>query len=447
MATSAGNFDLGFDLDDCVFEEVKTEEKDEFLLPSTSKKRRFAEVSSEDINELLKEAENKNTKKKTESDLRLIRVFISETCPDLKETELEYIEDATLSDILCKFFTVAKKQDGGEYEPATIRGIMASVERHILAKTGKKISCNQQFAKVQDVMKSKMKMLKRSGKGNLPNRASPLTDEDIEKLWRSGQLGMENPRSITNTLWWFNTLHFGMRTVTPHHQMRWGDVQLKTDSDGQRFLAFNERSTKTRTGVNVKKDAHESAIAYENTDDPNRCPVELYIKYESLRPDTARSPDSPFYLAYNTRRGIPKQGEMWFKNQPIGINTIGSLMKNMAAAANVSGDDKKISNHTARKTLVQKLCDHDIEPNKIVQVSGHRNLQSINSYATLSQKQHQNISQILNSTVMQAATEFREARASREPRQESTRPTQQRQQPAVHFQGAVYGGVFNFNFN
>ena len=38
------------------------------------------------------------------------------------------------------------------------------------------------------------------------------------------------------------------------------------------------------------------------------------------------------------------------------------------------------TNHTSRKTLVQKLQDSDVLPNQIIQITGHKNLQSINNY-------------------------------------------------------------------
>ena len=92
--------------------------------------------------------------------------------------------------------------------------------------------------RVQDVLNSKLKTLKKSGKGNLPNKTDPFGDDDVEKLWSSGQLGTQTPKSILNSLWWNNTLHFGMRSVAPHRATCWGDVQLKTDANGRRYLEY-----------------------------------------------------------------------------------------------------------------------------------------------------------------------------------------------------------------
>ena len=50
------------------------------------------------------------------------------------------------------------------------------------------------------------------------------------------------------------------------------------------------------------------------------------------------------------------------------------------------------TNHAGRKTLVQKLQDNDALPNQIIQITGHKNLQSINNYSSLRERQIENIS-------------------------------------------------------
>ena len=49
-------------------------------------------------------------------------------------------------------------------------------------------------------------------------------------------------------------------------------------------------------------------------------------------------------------------------------------------------------------TLLQKLQDNDVLPNQIVQITGHKNRQSINNYSSLRERQMENILKILSST-------------------------------------------------
>ena len=65
-----------------------------------------------------------------------------------------------------------------------------------------------------------MKHLKKEGKGNRPFEAEPLDDEDIDALYDKGLLGSATPDTLISTLWLNNCIHFGMRTVSEHYELR-----------------------------------------------------------------------------------------------------------------------------------------------------------------------------------------------------------------------------------
>ncbi|KAJ8313825.1 hypothetical protein KUTeg_008386 [Tegillarca granosa] len=87
-------------------------------------------------------------------------------------------------------------------------------------------------------------------------------------------------------------------------------------------------------------------------------------------------PDSPFFLSVNAHG---KPGSTWFKSQPLGVNKVYSIMKDMKIGSGLQ-TDKNLTNYSARNHLVQKLCDSGVPPNKIVQVTGHKNVNSLNNY-------------------------------------------------------------------
>ena len=78
----------------------------------------------------------------------------------------------------------------------------------------------------------------------------------------------------------------------------------------------------------------------------------------------------------------------------MGVNKIKSLMKTMAEKAGL--DAKNLTNHSGRKRMIQKLNDEGVPPTHIMQISGHKNVQSLNNYSTLSERQQKNISNILS---------------------------------------------------
>ena len=159
-------------------------------------------------------------------------------------------------------------------------------------------------------------------------------------------------------------------------------------------------------------------------------------------------PDSTFYLAVNyfikSEGELKSEGSKWCKSQPMGVNKLNSLMKEMTETAGISVK----TNHSGGETLVQRLQDNDVPPNHIVQITGHKNLLSINNYSSLRERQIKNISKILSSSsstmnaVLPAVqlslkSHFTEAHSS----------TSAAESPLqTMFQGNyITGGVFNIN--
>ncbi|MES9905045.1 MAG: DUF3504 domain-containing protein, partial [Sedimenticola sp.] len=134
---------------------------------------------------------------------------------------------------------------------------------------------------------------------------------------------------------------------------------------------------------------------WANTNNPDRCPIKIYKLYAERRPVGYSDPDLPFYIATTTVH-LPSPRDTWFKRNPVGINKLGSMMKRMVAHAGLNAN-KRLSNHSARKYLVQKLNDNNVPANQIMQITGHRNIGSINNYSHINHTQHKQISNILYS--------------------------------------------------
>ena len=99
--------------------------------------------------------------------------------------------------------------------------------------------------KTRDALKVKQKQLKRHGLGNRPKATTALTDDEIEILFDKKLLGLSSPQALLNTVWLNNMIHFGLRGCKEQKELRWGDIVLKTDSDGKEYLEYFERQTKT----------------------------------------------------------------------------------------------------------------------------------------------------------------------------------------------------------
>ena len=162
--------------------------------------------------------------------------------------------------------------------------------------------------------------------------------------------------------------------------------------------------------------------------------------------------DSPFYLGINHTKD-PLSKKTWFKSSAMGVNKLNSLMKTMAQKAGL--ESQRLKNHSARKGLVQKLNDSDVPPTHIMQVSGHKNVQSINNYSHVSVQQQKNMSRILSSSSTESAEPANVpalpvARSNSEETTEMVSSSSSKGSglPVGLFSGAViHGGHFNITVN
>ena len=89
-----------------------------------SEKWPFASVCS--VEEFILEQENKNTAQKTERDVRLLERFLKTKNEDRKIEDIPAVE---LNEYISQFIVSVRTKDGNEYEPTSLRSLVASFER------------------------------------------------------------------------------------------------------------------------------------------------------------------------------------------------------------------------------------------------------------------------------------------------------------------------------
>ena len=143
-----------------------------------------------------------------------------------------------------------KKKDGQDYEPSSLRGLFSSFNRYLKErKFYASIIEDVVFDQERKCLEARSRQLKKEGKGNKRYAAEALTDMEKNFLCEKNLLGISNAEALLNTVWLFNSVHFGLRGCEERRQMTWGDVQLHMEADGTEYLEYSERQTKTRTGA------------------------------------------------------------------------------------------------------------------------------------------------------------------------------------------------------
>jgi len=172
----------------------------------------------------------------------------------------------------------------------------------------------------------------------------------------------------------------------------------------------------------------------------------VYKLYAEKRPEKMNEDDSPFHLAVNNNlKAESLQTKERFKVGPVGISKLKGLMKTMAQKAGINNE--RLRNHSGRKTMTQTLSENDIPLTHIAQLSGYKNLKSIENYSKVSTKQQMKMSQVLSSVSSCSGTATKTS--SYEKANPAISPsTSESQQSMALFCGAVIqGGNFSMKIN
>ena len=85
-------------------------------------------------------------------------------------------------------------------------------------------------------------------------------------------------------------------------------------------------------------------------------------------------------------------------------NTLGNLMRKMKENSPLHGTDKRMTNHSARKTVVKKLQKHGVQKSKITSITGHRSTKGLDSYDEGDENQQRILSNIIDGEISHSIT-------------------------------------------
>lgn len=272
------------------------------------------------------------TVRKTISCIRRMTAFF---CEKGEERPVEQIPPNELDKLLCSFFREVKKLDGGEFEPMSLSAFQCALDRYLRDKNYPYNTLTDvDFALSRSVLNAKKKELKELSKGKKPNSTFELTQEEEDALWKDGSLGcITNASSLQRTVWYFNRKLLGLKCNQESYELKWGDLQLKSDPLKGEYLVYNERIQKARSvppltamsGPKSDGNNNNMCIIWPDHKRLDRCPIRFYREFAKRRPHSACLPDSPFYLSVKLKR-MPDD-QIFYKNCNLGIHSLEKMLK------------------------------------------------------------------------------------------------------------------------
>ncbi|KAL5248801.1 hypothetical protein ACHWQZ_G017853 [Mnemiopsis leidyi] len=365
--------------------------------------KRFYLPNDEEANNLSQGLLSESTKRKTEGDIKIVRAFMRAKSdnlrengqePDFWDTPLIELTPEQLAQVVTHFAIGARTEKNETYEPTSLQTFWYSIKRYF---RGTNMDFNNPiFNGVVDTFKSTFKKLKSEGGGQKPNAAHALTVEEISFLFDSKCAGPHHPRALTNAMLIF-LMMMGRRGMSELHKLRYGDVQV-VQSNGQVFVEIKDVHAKNRQGENPQEGLHRSG-ALCAIKDSNKCPVTLLTLYHEKRPESMRTPDSPFFLSCNTKADKDYRrsfnGATWYFSTKIGINTLSKIVKNMVQLSGLPVEGRNITNTSIRKCLASTLLEAGMSSKATMAYTRHKSASSLVHYDNINPKKATQATNIL----------------------------------------------------
>ena len=147
-------------------------------------------------------------------------------------------------------------------------------------------------------------------------------------------------------------------------------------------MHFNE-ADKTHHWVD-SKEKPKAPRMYETKGES--CPVKAFEKYLSKLNPANEALFQKSLIKFHMDRPV------WYSKVPVGVNYLYDIMPRMSAEAGLS---RRYTNHCIKAMVASTLSDAGVSNMGIMSVTGHRNVQSLNSYIKPSDSERRTISGIL----------------------------------------------------
>ncbi|XP_043386341.1 zinc finger MYM-type protein 2 isoform X11 [Chelonia mydas] len=267
-----------------------------------------------------------------DEDLPVLEELKSTKSVKLKEDLLLHTV-AELNYGLARFVNEIRRPNGENYTPDSIYYLCLGIQEYLYGSNRKdNIFINPSYQTFEQELN---KILKSWQPSILPD-GSIFSRVEEDYLWRIKQLGSHSPFALLNTLFYFNTKYFGLKTVEQHLRLSFGTVfrQWKKNPrtmDSKACLRYQVSSLcgadsedKITTGKRKHEDDDPVFEQIENTSNPARCPVKMFECYLSKSPQNLNQRMDVFYL--QPECSVSSDSPVWYTSTSLDRNTLEHML-------------------------------------------------------------------------------------------------------------------------
>jgi len=273
---------------------------------------------------------------------------------------------------LRRFYGSLKSKAGKEYSKSAYVSIRSGINRHLTSPPHNRqinIMHDRDFMSANHVFAGVLREFKLEGKDQTEHKSSILPG-DMQKMYATQVLGSSTPLALQRKVFVELMLHFGRRGREGLRDLTKTSFNIKCDDNDVEYvtMAYNELDKNHQKLLS--NEPEKAQIMYAQKNDP-LCPILSFRKYISkLNPNCDAFFQRP-------KQKFHENDAVWYENKPVGVNTIGNIMKGISTDAGLS---QMYTNHCLRATCATVLAKAGVEARDICAVTGHHNETSLKSY-------------------------------------------------------------------
>lgn len=346
---------------------------------------RFGAFSLNDISENIGKSVSDNTKRSKAYIWGQFTAFCSERNYQFDgETT-----DIYLANILKDWAYNMRKMDGQDYKESTVKTVWNTTSKILMEKFyneyGRKINPfdDVTYKEAREARNAKRKELQTIPEKRKQSSTS-LCYNEFKKLVDT--CDENTPDGLIKKVFYVFSYELAWRGGEATKCMH-NFFKPEIDNIGNKTgrIEYNSIFSKTAQGGNKK--CADSKWLVTNNNNPSLCPVRLFNKYVEKRRNVSCD---RFFLTANPI-SIAAISKRWYKNVPVGRNTMSTWTHKAAKTAGLDLDRKKITNHSLRASAVTALAKNGVGEEQLIKITGHTSTSSIRPYLQLDEEHHENI--------------------------------------------------------
>lgn len=302
-----------------------------------------------------------------------------------RQCDFHSISAPDLNELLRKCYAEVKAvKQGTSLTPSTLTGLRAAMHRYVTSAPFNRpfnIIKDREFTSANKMFAARCKLFFKQGNPK-PKHKPAIGAGDMTKLGQYFSGWKDSPQQLVEACWFFMCFYFGRRGREGWTSMKKNTFCVDTDTEGHESVSMNTTEvTKNHQGGHKQTDIDYSDQRMYGLG------VQIFELYLSkLRPGSDRLFQTPLraYLSDGT----------WFSREPMGKNTLSSMIQRIS---NKAGLSCVYTCHSVRASTITTLFRAGVQTQSIIAITKHKNTSSLTHYIDdLSSGQKRDCSNVLS---------------------------------------------------